>query len=78
MISVKGGLFNRIDIYKECSGCPGCNTSIPPDGIKTECTDQFIFGLGSVEIVATANATGVSTVEETATAFVLGPFVLIS
>lgn len=77
-ISVKGGLLDGIDIYKECSGCGGCNSSIPPDGIKTECTEQFIFGFGSVDIVATANATGVSTVEEIATAFVFGPFILLS
>jgi hypothetical protein len=77
-ISVKGGLLNNIDIFKTCSGCGSCNNSIPPDGVKIESTSQFIFGLGSVDIMATANATGIPTVEKTATAFVIGPFVLLS
>ena len=76
-ISVKGGIFNRIDVFKLCSGCGQCNNSIPPDGFKEECTDQFIFGFGSVDIVATVNATGVSTVEKTASAFVIGPLVIV-
>ena len=76
-ISVSGGLLNRIDVYKQCSGCGQCNSSILPGEVKTECTDQFIFGLGGLDIVATANATGVSTVEQTAQGFIIGPFVII-
>ena len=76
-ISVKGGFLNRIDIFKECSGCGHCNTSILPGDIKKECTDQFIFGIGPIDIVATANATGLSTIEKTATGFVIGPFVIV-
>lgn len=76
-ISVTGGIFNRINVFQECSGCGQCNTSIPPGGMKQECTNQFIFGIGSIDIVATANATGLATVEETATGFVIGPFVII-
>lgn len=76
-ISVKGGLLNRINIYKKCTGCGHCNTSIPPNGTKKERTSKPIFGLGSVDIIATANATGVPTIEKTAKAFIIGPFVLI-
>ena len=76
-ISVSGGLYNRIDVYKQCSGCGQCNSSILPGEVKTECTDQFIFGFGALDISATANATGVSTVEQTAQGFIIGPFLLI-
>ena len=76
-ISVTGGLFNQIDSYKVCSGCTSCNTSIAPGETKTECTDQFIFGIGPVDIIATANATGLPSIEKTTTGFVLGPFILV-
>ena len=76
-ISVKGGFFNRINIFKECSGCGQCNSSIIPGGSKLECTNQLILGIGSIDIIATVNATGVSTIEKTATGFVIGPFVIV-
>jgi len=76
-ISVEGGFFNRIDIFKECSGCGHCNTSILPGCSKKECTDQLILGIGPIEIIATVNATGLSTIEKTSTGFVIGPFVIV-
>lgn len=76
-ISVKGGILNRIDIFKTCSGCGQCNNSIVPGGSKIECTDQLIIGIGSIDIIATANATDVATIEKTATGFVIGPFVIV-
>lgn len=76
-ISVKGGILNRIDIFSECSGCGQCNNTIPPGGSKVEGVHEFIFGIGSIEIIATANATGVPTVEKTTTGFIIGPLVII-
>ena len=76
-IHVTGGLFNQINVYKECSGCGQCNTSLPPGEIKTECIDQFLLGIGSIHIIATVNASEVPTVEETASGFIIGPFVLL-
>lgn len=76
-ISVKGGLLNRIDIFSQCSGCGQCNDSILPGGRKIESTHEFIFGLGSIDIIATANATGVTTVEKISIGFVIGPIVII-
>jgi hypothetical protein len=77
-ISVKGGFLNRIDIFDECSGCGHCNNSIPPGEIKMESTHQFIFGLGPIDIIATANASGVPTIENAASGFVIGPIVIIN
>jgi hypothetical protein len=76
-ISVKGGFLNRIDVFKECSGCGHCNTSILPGNTKVESTDQFILGLGPIDIIATANATGLPTVEEVTTGFIIGPIVIV-
>jgi len=61
-ISVKGGFLNRIDIFDECSGCSHCNNTISPGENKIESTNQLIFGLGAIDIVATANATGTPTI----------------
>lgn len=76
-ISVKGGLLNRINVFKKCTGCGHCNTSIPPNGTKKERTDKLILGFGSIDIIATANATDVPTIEKTAKGFVVGPLVII-
>jgi len=76
-ILVKGGFLNRIDIFDECSGCPDCNSTLLPGDIKKESTHQLVFGLGPIDIVATANASGIPTVEKTASGFVIGPIVFI-
>ena len=78
-LSVKGGLFNNIDIYQECSGCGNCGLTIPAGEIKTESTREsgLIIGFGQVAIIVTAEAANADLVTEEATGFVLGPFVLI-
>ncbi len=80
IISVKGGIFNKIDIEKICSGCDTCGTTIEPNGIKTESTSEagFIIGLGPITITASAEAANTAKVEKIYTGFVLGPFVIVT
>ncbi len=76
-ISVKGGIFNRINISKTCSGCGHCNTTIAPNASKIECTDKFILGLGNVEITVTAEAENANKVTSTKNGLVFGFLILI-
>jgi len=76
-ISVKGGIFNRINISKTCSGCGSCNTSIAPNASKIECTDGFIMGFGNVDITVTAEAVNADKVTDTKNGLVFGFFILI-
>lgn len=80
IISVKGGIFNKIDIEKICSGCDICGSTIIPDGIKTESTSEagFIIGFGPITITASAEAVDTIKVEKTYTGFVIGPFVIVT
>jgi hypothetical protein len=79
-ISVKGGLFNRINIEKTCSGCDACGTTLEPNAIKTESTSEsgFIVGFGSVTIITFAEAVNAEKVEKTFNGFVLGPYVIVT
>jgi hypothetical protein len=80
MISVKGGIFNKIAIEKTCSGCDACGTTIEPNAIKTESTSEsgMIIGFGPVTITASAEAENAEKVEKTYNGFVLGLFVIIT
>lgn len=79
IISVKGGLLNKIDIEKICSGCGTCDTKIEPDGIKTENTlgAGLILGIGRITINTSAEATNTAKVEKTFNGFVIGPVIII-
>ena len=80
ILSVKGGILNRIDIEKICSGCDACGTTIEPNAIKEESTSEagFIFGFGPITITASAEAANTAKVEKTYTGFVLGPYVIVT
>lgn len=80
IISVKGGIFNKIDIEKICSGCDTCGDTIEPNGTKTESTSEagFIIGLGPITITASAEAANTPKVEKTFSGFVFGPLVMIT
>ena len=79
IISVKGGLLNKIDVYHECRGCSGCGSTLAPDAIKTESTAEagLIFGFGQVEIFVSTSASNADEVTQTLDGLVLGPFVMI-
>ena len=76
-ITVQGGLFQRINETKICSGCGSCNTTIPPNGSKIECTSKFIFGLGNINITVTAEANNTGKVSSTKTGLVIGFLIII-
>jgi hypothetical protein len=80
MISVKGGILNKIDIEKICSGCEACGTTIEPNAIKTESTSEsgIIIGFGPITITTSAEAENAEKVEKTYNGFVLGPFVIVT
>jgi len=78
-ISVKGGLFNKTDVFHECSGCDHCETIIPAGNTKSESTlkSGLIIGFGQIAINVTAEAENADLVKEEAKGFMFGPFVLI-
>jgi hypothetical protein len=78
-LSVKGGLFNNINLIQTCSGCGNCGTTIPAGEIKSESTREsgLIFGFGRINIEVTAEASNADLVVENTEGFVLGPFILI-
>jgi hypothetical protein len=76
-ITVQGGIFQRINVTKICSGCGSCNTTIPPNGSKIECTNTFILGLGNIDITVTAEANNSAKVTNTKTGLVIGFFIII-
>lgn len=78
-ISVKGGFLDKIDLYKECSGCSACGTTLDPGAIKTESTLEagLIFGMGPIDIDITAGASNADLVTATASGFVIGIFIII-
>lgn len=80
IIAVTGGVFNKIDIVKVCSGCDMCGATIEPNGTKTESTSEagFILGFGPITITASAEAKDTAKVEKTFSGFVFGPFVRVN
>jgi hypothetical protein len=79
VIAVTGGLLQRINVTKICSGCGQCNNTILPGATKTESTSEagFILGIGPVTIATSAEALNAAKVTKTASGFVLGPFIII-
>ena len=78
-ISVNGGILNKINILKECSGCGNCGTSIVAGEIMSESRleSDFIIGFGKIDIIVTAEAYNADLVTIETDGFVLGPLVLI-
>lgn len=80
MISVKGGIFNRINITKTCSGCGNCSNSTEPNATKTESIAEAgrILGFGPIVITTYAEALNAERVSKTYNGFVLGFLVIIT
>jgi hypothetical protein len=80
IISVKGGIFGRVNLTKICSGCGNCTNSILPNATKTESTAEAgrIIGFGPVVISASAEASNAAKVEKTYKGFVLGLLVIVT
>lgn len=78
-ISVKGGLFNKTNIFHECSGCDHCETNIPAGNTKSESTlgSAIILGYGRIAIIVTAEAENADLVTQEASGVMFGPLVLI-
>lgn len=80
ILSVSGGILNKINIEKICSGCDTCGDTIEPNAIKVESTSEagLILGFGPITITASAEAANTAKVEKTFSGFVLGPFVIVT
>jgi hypothetical protein len=78
-ISVKGGIFDKINLAHACAGCSACGTTLDPGLTKTENTREagILFGFGSVTITVTADAQNANEVTETMNGFVLGFLVIV-
>ncbi len=79
-ITVTGGLLGKINITSICdsSGCSDCNGTIEVDAIKTEGTEEPIFGLGKIDLVITVESDNADTIEVESSGFVLGPLVWVT
>ena len=77
IVSIKGGLFSEINLTHASSGSSVCGSTLDPDAVKTENTREsgFIFGLGSIEISASAWANNAEIISKKANGFILGPLV---
>ena len=78
-IFVQGGIFNKIHIFHECSGCTNCGTTLEPGLIKTEKSREggILVGFGNVEIIVNAGANNADIVTETLQGYVIGPLVIV-
>jgi len=78
-IFVQGGIFNKIHIYHEYSGCNNCSTTIEPGLIKTEKSSEggILEGFGKVEIIGNAWANNADEVTDTLHGYVIGAFVIV-
>lgn len=79
-ISVKGGLFGKVNLTKICTGCGNCTNFILPNASKTENTAEAgrIIGFGTLTITASAEASNAAKVEKTYTGFILGVWVIVT
>ena len=79
-ITVKGGIFGRIDITKICKGCSKCGPDMIANATRSESTAETgkIFGFGSVDILVSAQAENAEKVTKTKTGFVLGFLVIVN
>jgi rhodanese-related sulfurtransferase len=79
VIQVKGGIFSRINLTHNCSGCIDCGTTLPPGEIKTENTGEsgLLFGFGSIEITVSTWADNAEKITTTRQGTILGIFIQI-
>ncbi len=77
--TVTGGIFNKINLRHQCSGCDMCGTALGPNMTKTESTREagVLFGMGPIKILVSASASNAEEVTKEIDGFVVGPFVLI-
>ncbi len=77
--TVTGGIFNKINLYHQCSGCDMCGTTLEPNMTKTESTLEagVLLGIGPITILVSASASNAEEITTEINGFVLGPFVLI-
>jgi hypothetical protein len=78
-IFIQGGIFNKIHVFHECSGCTSCGTTLEPGLIKTEKSREggILIGFGNVEIIVNAGANNADLIEETLQGYVIGPLVIV-
>ena len=77
---VRGGILSRINLTHICSGCSSCGTTLGPGEIKTESTSEagLLFGIGPIEITASAWADNADKVTVTRQGYALGLFIIVS
>ncbi len=78
-ISITGGIFGKINITTICnsSDCEDCNGTIEPDDEKQEAIDEFIFGLGKIEIEIVVESDNSEKLDIESSGFVFGPKVWV-
>jgi len=79
-ITVNGGILNRINITKICSGCGNCSNTIKPDATKIESSIEGgkILGFGPIIIVTSVEGSNAEQVSKTYNGFVIGFLVIIT
>lgn len=79
MTTISGGIFQKINILHECTGCSACSTTLAPGAIKSENSREagLLFGFGPIAITTSAGASNADEVTTEATGLAIGPFVLV-
>jgi hypothetical protein len=80
ILSVKGGIPNRINITKTDLGCLNCSHTIEPNATKTMSTvkEGKIIGFGPIIITVSTEASNAERVSKTLKGVVLGFLVIIT
>jgi rhodanese-related sulfurtransferase len=80
MITVKGGLFSKINLTHTCAGCSVCGNTLDPGEIKTESTREsgLLLGIGTIEVNVSAWAKNAEEVKVQLNGIIIGLLVLIS
>lgn len=78
-ITINGGFFNTIDLTKECTGCGVGGANLEPGEIKSKGTlgAGTLFGIGPIQITASAEASNADEIFLEASGFILGVFVIL-
>jgi hypothetical protein len=78
-ITISGGFFNTIDLTKECTGCGEGGSTLEPGEVKSKGTLGAgpLFGIGPIQITASAEASNADEIFLEASGFIIGVFILL-
>lgn len=78
-ITISGGLFNTIDLTKECTGCGEGGSTLEPGEVKSKGTlgAGSLFGIGPIQITASAEASNADEIFLETSGVIIGVFIIL-